>query len=442
MVRAEHTAQVRRLVGKSHPADIALVFPSLTPSQRRVVFEQIDAPERAAGVLIELEAPVLDELLGSLEDRRLARLVELMPSDDAADILQWLDDDRKQRLLDFLTLEEQSEAESLIGYDPETAGGLMSTEVFALPEETTAGDAIRQLQSEADQTDIVFYLYVVNSHGHLVGVMSLRELVRASKERPIRELMITEVIRVSVDQDQEDVARLVARYNLLALPVVDANNRLVGVVTVDDIIDVIRHEATEDIMKMAGAGEDLSPHDSPLAGFRARLPWSLPAFIAGILGVFVVSYFEEQLLALIPLAAMIPMLMGMAGNVGTQSSTTVTRWLAIGRLEFVQIGRIISRELFIGFGVGLLYGALAGLFVGLFFAGHPAIETTILEFSVVTGAALSASMALAAVLGASAPIVFERSGLDPAIATGPFVTTTIDVLAVWLYLGLAAALLI
>ncbi len=441
MVRAEHTAQVRRLVAKSHPADIALVFPSLTPSQRRAVFEQISGDERAAEVLAELEAPVLDELVEGLDDHRLARLVERMASDDAADILQWIDDDRKERLLGEFSLAEQSEAESLIGYDPESAGGLMSTEVFALSEETTAGDAIQQLQSEAEQTDVVFYLYVVNSHGHLVGVMSLRELVRASKERPIGELMISDVIRVTVDQDQEEVARLVARYNLLALPVVDANNRLVGVVTVDDIIDVIRHEATEDIMKMAGAGEDVSPHDSPIVGFRARLPWSLPSFIAGILGVAVVSYFEEQLLTLIPLAAMIPMLMGMAGNVGTQSSTIVTRWLAIGRLEFVQIGKIISRELFIGFGVGLLYGALAGLFVTFFFAGHPAIQPSIVEFSIVTGGALAAAMALAAILGASAPLVFERMGLDPAIATGPFVTTTIDVLAVWLYLGLAAALL-
>jgi magnesium transporter len=441
MVRAEHTSQVRRLVEKSHPADIALVFPSLTPSQRRAVFEQVGSPQRAAEVLSELESPVLDELLDALDDQRLARLVEQMASDDAADILQWLDDERKQRLLDQLSREEQSEAESLMGYHPESAGGLMSTEVFALDEATTAGEAIRQLQSEGDQADVVFYLYVVNSHGHLVGVMSLRELVRASKERPIGELMISEVIRVTVDQDQEDVARLVARYNLLALPVVDANNRLVGVVTVDDIIDVIRHEATEDIMKMAGAGEDVSPHDSPIVGFRARLPWSLPSFIAGILGVVVVSHFEDRLLALIPLAALIPMLMGMAGNVGTQSSTIVTRWLAIGRLEFVQMGRIVGRELFIGFGVGLLFGALAGVFVTLYFAGHPAIDTTIYEFAIVTGASLAAAMALAAVLGASAPLVFERLGLDPAIATGPFVTTTIDVLAVWLYLGLAAGLL-
>lgn len=441
MARAGHNTQVRRILSKSHPADIALVLPSLTPGQRQVVFDEIRDNQVAAEVLSEVEPSVLDDIVTRLPDERLAALVAVMRSDDATDLLQWVDDDRKERLMGQLSLEDQSEAESLIGYHPESAGGLMSTEVFALGEETTAGEAILKLQHDSDSAEVVFYLYVVNDHGHLVGVLSLRELVRAPRDLPIRELMITDIIRVSDDQDQEEVARLVARYNLLALPVIDANNRLVGVVTVDDIIDVIRHEATEDIMLMAGAGEDLSPHDSPLVGFRARLPWLIPSFVAGILGVFVVSAYEQQLIALIPLAALIPMMMGLAGKIGTQSSAIVVRWIAVGRLEFIQIGRILLRELGIGVGVGVLYGALVASFVALFFAGHAAVRPDIIEFSLVTGAAVAAAMALAAVLGAAAPLVFEKAGLDPASASGPFVTTTIDVLAVWLYLACAAMLL-
>ena len=173
------------------------------------------------------------------------------------------------------------------------------------------------------------------------------------------------------------------------------------------------------------------------AARKSRLPWTLPSFVAGILGIIVVSHYQDSLLRLIPLAALVPMLMGLAGNIGTQSSAIVTRWLAVGRLEFVQIGRIISRELAIGLGVGLLYGALTGCFVAAFFGGHPALVGEIVQFSLVTGGAIAGAMALAAVLGAAAPLVFDRSGLDPAMATGPFVTTTIDVLAVWLYLGVA-----
>lgn len=438
MVRTEHRTQVRRILAKSHPADIAAVFPSLTPSQRLDVFEQIKDHQTAASVLTELEPGVLTDFVARLPDERLARLIEAMPSDDTVDILFQVGEERKDRLFELMSLDEQSEAETLIGYHPESAGGLMSTEVFALPEDTTAGEAIRSLQSDSDNAEVVFYLYVINEHHHLVGVMSLRELVRARKTLPIKELMIHDVIRVSVDQDQEEVARLVARYNLLAIPVVDANNHLVGVVTVDDIIDVIRHEATEDIMKMAGAGEDRSPHESPIVGLRARLPWLLPSFVAGIMGMLVVSHYEASVLDMISLAALIPMLMGMAGNVGTQSSAIVTRWLAVGHLEFVDMGRILGRELAIGVVVGLVYGAMTAMFVTWYFR-HAALEP--LDFALVTGAAMTGAMTLAATLGAAAPLVFDRFGFDPAVASGPFVTTSIDVLAVWLYLALATTLL-
>lgn len=435
MVRTEHQTQVRRILSKSHPADIAAVFPSMTPSERLQVFAQITDARIGAEVLSELEPGVLTDFIGRIDDNALGMMLEVMASDDTADILYLLDDERKDRLLEQLSLDEQSEAESLIGYHPETAGGIMSTEVFALPEDTTAGDAIRSLQSDSDTAEVVFYLYVINDHGHLVGVMSLRELVRARKTLPIKELMITDVIRVSIEQDQEEVARLVARYNLLAVPVVDSTNRLVGVVTVDDIIDVIRLEATEDIMKMAGAGDDVSPHESPIVGLRARLPWLLPSFIAGILGVLVVSYYEASLTRLIGLAALIPMLMGMAGNTGTQSSAVVTRLLALGHLEFVDLGRILGREFAIGALIGFAYGALTALFVALYFGTHADIES--LDFALVTGGSVAAAMLLATMLGAAAPLVFDRIGLDPAVASGPFVTTTIDVLAVWMYLAMA-----
>lgn len=439
MVRLEHRTQVRRIIAKSHPADVASVFPSMTPAERLEVFDQIRDEVSAAAILTEIEPSVLSEMLDRLDDERLTRLILLMASDDGVDILRLLSEDRKDRLITLMSHEQQSEAESLVGYNPETAGGLMSTEVFALDEATTAGDAIRSLQSDSDTAEVVFYLYVVNEHDHLVGVMSLRELVRARKTRPIRELMISEVIRVGVDTDQEEVARLVARYNLLAIPVVDANNRLVGVVTVDDIIDVIRREATEDIMKMAGAGEDISPHKSPYAGVRARLPWLLPSYIAGVFGVFVVSYYFDELLEMIALAALLPMLSGLASNIGRQSAALVTRWIAVGQLEFVQVGKLLARELAVGSVLALVFGGLTGAFVALYFGGQG--SATAMEFGLVSAGAVAGSMTIATLLGASAPLLFEKIGRDPAVAGGPFVTTVIDVLAIWGYLFLAAVLL-
>ena len=444
LIRAGRIKQLRRVVDRAHPADLAYLFGALTPGQRIATFDAI-AEDRAAGELLsELEPGLLDPMLEELSDDRLVELLSAMASDDAADVMHHLDTGRKDRLLEKMSAEDQSEATSLMGYDPESAGGLMSTEFVAVAETTTASEAIRQLQEDTGDLEVVFYLYVVNEHGQLVGVVSLRELVRQPRSRPLAEFMIRDVIRVKVDDDQEEVARLVARYNLLGLPVIDASNQLVGVVTVDDIIDVIRHEATEDMLRMAGAGEaDLGMQHSSWRTFWSRLPWLVPSLVAGTLGLVVVAAYETTLHAVLPLVALIPIIMGMAGNIGTQSSTVVTRGIAIGKLEGLQLGRIVLKELSIGVAAGVTYGALIGIIGALYFAGHPAVEAAgAALFGVTTGVAVVASMALAAALGAGVPLVFERLGLDPARATGPFVTTTIDVLAVWLYLATAAVLLV
>ncbi len=442
LIRAGREKELVRVVGRAHPADLAYCFQKLGGHDRVQLFEAIPEDERAGEMLSELEPSVIDEFLPTLDDDRLTDLIGAMPSDDATDLLLYLDDERKERLLGRMEADEQSEATSLIGYDPESAGGLMSTDTFSMTDITPAGEAVRRLQ-EADGPEVIFYIYVVNEHGQLVGVTSLRELVRQSPETPLGEFMITDVIRVNSETDQEEVARLVARYNLLALPVVEANNQLVGVVTVDDIIDVIRLEATEDMMRMAGAGEtDVSGMSSPFATIRARLPWLLPAFIAGGLGILVVQGFEADLREFLPLAALIPIIMGMAGNVGIQSSTVVTRGIAIGRLDMTALSRMVFRETFVGAVAGLVYGVAAAGLVALIFMNHPTVLAHgHMEFAAVAGVAMVASTAMAAALGAAVPMVFARVGLDPAMATGPFVTTSIDVSAVGLYLTIAAAFL-
>ncbi|MFP4596597.1 MAG: magnesium transporter, partial [Persicimonas sp.] len=353
------------------------------------------------------------------------------------------DEERSDRLVAMMRKEDQAETESLLAFDPESAGGLMSPDYFALEEHTTAEEALEQLRREAGEAEIVFYVYVVSEHGTLVGVASLRELVRAERDRPLRDFMIPDVIRVSVDTDQEEVARLIARYNLVALPVIDDNNRLVGIVTVDDIIDVIRSEATEDMLLMAGAGqEDVGRYNSVMFSVKTRLPWLIPSFLGGVLAMLVVSYYSVPIVEMIPLAAFIPVMIGMAGNIGTQSSAIVTRGLSLGKYDFIELGRVVLKELVVGGVLGVAYGVCLAALASLLFWQQYSVELVgPLWFGAAMGLSLLAAMGVAASVGALVPIIFKRLNLDPATASGPLVITTIDVLGVWIFLALAVVIL-
>ncbi len=446
LLRRNATPQLAKIIARTHPADLAYTFSSLTPEQRHaffVVVEKTDR-ERAAEVLSELEPNILVPFLEQIDDRKLVDILEFMPSDDTADTLDLVrDEERRDKLVAMMRKEDQAETESLLAFDPESAGGLMSTDYFALEQHTTAQEALEQLQKEAGEAEVVFYLYVVNEHDTLVGVATLRELVRAERDKPLKEFMIPDVIRVRVDTDQEEVARLIARYNLVALPVVDDNNRLVGIVTVDDIIDVIRSEATEDMLLMAGAGqEDVGRYNSVMFSFRARWPWLLPSFLGGVFAMFVVYNYSGSLLAMIPLAAFIPVMIGMAGNIGTQSSAIVTRGLSLGKYDFVELGRVVLKELVVGALLGISYGIFIGAIAGaLFWKQHGFPQTSPWLFAATMGTAMVAAMAVAAILGSLVPILFKKGNLDPATGSGPLVITVIDVLGVWIFFVISVAML-
>lgn len=431
LARSEHSDGIRRIIGKSHPADLAHVMRSLTAVQQTQVFCEIRPLKKAAEVLLEMEHASAERLIETINDDFLAMLIAEMSPDEVAFVLRAIDEPRKELLLSELSFEEASEAEALAIYDPKSAGALMSPNYFVVESETTAAEAIQKLHR--NEYDIIFYLYVINEHGQLVGVVSLRELVRAPASTKVKDIMFDEVVRVDVSADREDVAVLVARYNLLAVPVTESGNQLIGVVTVDDIIDVIRLEATEDIMHAAGAGVEASPNESLSKSIRSRMPWIIPTFVAGVAGMGLLSYYQDHLVKVLPLLILIPMIMGIAGHVGTQSSTIVTRWLATGRLEFAQVRRVVLREIFIGATMGFVFGVAITLLVSIFF--HELVfENDMLAFAIGVGMSSIASTSLAAALGSTAPLVFERSGIDPTFAAGPLVTTTIDVLALWIYL--------
>jgi magnesium transporter len=433
LLRRGATVHLHKIVNKTHAADLAAVFRFLTLREQEALFDLLDTVEQKALFFSELEEEILLRLIEDMPAEKIAEILERMPNDDVADLLGKLSPERAKALLDLMTKEGSEEVEGLLSYDAETAGGIMLPDFIALKEETTAREAIEALQKEYVDIEMPFYLYVVDDHDKLAGVISLRQLVVVPPETKLKSIMATDVVSVQTNMDQEEVAKIVARYNVLAVPVVDESNTLVGIVTVDDVIDIIRAEATEDILKMAGAGEGLVETQSLFKSARIRLPWLLASWFGGVIAFFVIGHFESSLNKLVYLAAFIPIIMGMGGNIGTQSSTIVVRGLATGRLDLKQMWRVVSKELTVGFFLGFVYGLLLGLVV------HLRYDLWLLGITV--GLAVLSSMTIAAFVGSLVPMVFARINIDPAVATGPFVTTSIDILSVFFYFQIATMLL-
>lgn len=438
LLRRHATRNLTRVLDSLRPGDIANIYRRVSYGSWKQLFELIDGLEKRAEVLVELDPGILTEFLEQLADENLLELLGAMSSDDAADILESLPAERADAILALRSGADLSEAAGLLRYDSETAGGIMTPEVYALPASMTASDAISELQRRGDQLEMVFYLYVVNEHGHLVGVCSLRELVTVSPASALGDFMSTDVVRVNTSTDQEEVARIVARYNLLAVPVVDDVNKLVGLITVDDVIDVIRQEATEDMLRMAGVSEtEITERGNVFAFAKSRIPWLFASFLGGVVAVFVIGAFEHTLAAVAVLTAFIPITLGMGGNVGTQSSTIVIRGIALGHINTARLWGVLSREIAVGAICGVVYGLFLGGIVALVYSS----EEQALLLAVVVGVSILASMVIAAVVGGSVPVLFDRLNIDPAIAAGPFVTTAVDVLGILTYFSIASALL-
>lgn len=433
LVRRGATSHLRNIVNKTHAADLSSIFRSLSLPDRIKLFGMIEDKQKKGELFSELEEDIFLELSGELKSEDLAAIFETMPTDDVADLLERLPDQRALAILQKMKKEGSDQLQGLLSYDNETAGGIMVPDFVALAQDTTARQAIESLQKEYIDVEMPFYLYVVDDFGKLVGVVSLRQLVVVPPETPLKDFMTHEVVSVRTDMDQEEVAKTVARYDILAVPVIDETNRLVGIVTVDDVIDIFRREATEDILKMAGAGEEFVETKSVLKSTRIRLPWLFASCVGGIIAFFIINRFEASLSRFVYLAAFIPVIMGMGGNIGTQSSTIVVRGLATGRISVGEIWSVVAKELMVGFILGAVYGMLIGAVAQYRYSMH--------MLAVSVGGAVICSMAVAALVGSLVPMAFARVHIDPAVATGPFVTTAVDIISVFFYFSIATTLL-
>ncbi len=432
--RRDATTHLSKIVNKTHAADLSLVFRSLSVYNQRKLFEMIEDMEQKGVLFSELDEDTFMALIEGMDLDNIVGVLEHMPTDDVADLIGRLPDDMSDAFLERMKKKDSEEVEGLLRYGDDTAGGIMVPDFIALREDATAKEAIESLQKEHLDVEMPFYLYAVDEYGKLVGVSSLRQLVVVPPESPLKDFMATDVFSVQTSMDQEEVAKIVARYDILAVPVVNETNQLVGIVTVDDVIDIFREEATEDILKMAGvSGDEFIETQSVARSTRIRLPWLFASCIGGIIAFFIIGHFEGSLRKLAYLAAFIPIIMGMGGNIGTQTSTIVVRGLATGRLNIRDTWSVVLKELAVGFILGMVYGFLIGMVAQL--------RYSTIQVAISVGLAVISSMTVAALVGSLVPMGFARINIDPAVATGPFVTTAIDIISVYFYFEIATTLL-
>jgi len=433
LLRRDATYHLLKIVKKTHAADLALVLGSLSVYNQIRLFDLIDDIDLKGEIFSNLDVDTFLNLVERMDLDDIVDILDLMPKDDVADLLGRLPVEKSDAILEKMKREGSEEVEGLLHYEDDTAGGIMVPEFIALKESTTAEDAIHSLQKEHLDVEMPFYLYVVDENGKLIGVSSLRQLVVVPPDTPLKDFMITDVFTVKTDMDQEEVAKIVARYDILAVPVVDDTNKLVGIVTVDDVIDIIREEATEDILKMVGAGEEFIETKSIYKNIKMRMPWLFASCVGGIIASFIIGYFQSSLSKLAYLAAFIPVIMGMGGNIGVQSATITVRGLATGRLSIRDIWSVVSKQLMVGLMLGLFYGFVVGMVAQLKYT------QTLFALSVAIG--VFSSMTMAALAGSLVPMTLAKINVDPAIASGPFVTTAIDIISVSIYFVIATTLL-
>lgn len=418
---------LKKLIDDMRAADLADLIEYLDPEERLFIFNLLE-PDGAGEVLVEIETPVQERILKGLDNQAITEIVQGLDSDDAADLVGDLPDDRAREIIERVGDEVSEELEKLLPYPEDTAGGIMALEFVAVKADASVKDAIDTIREKREEVENLYYIWVVDDLGKLVGVISLKDLVLEVTDRKISDIMNPEVISVHVDTDQEEVARLVKKYDLVAIPVVGDDNRLAGRITHDDIIDVIEEEADEDISLMAGVIDQEITEESTLKISRARLPWLIAGLFGGILAAAVINQFESSLEKILALSFFFPVIMAMGGSTGTQAATIVVRGMATGDISLVNIGKRLWMEMRVALVNALVCGILLALIVGTWVSDY--------GLGAVVGLALVLIIVNAGVIGSAVPMALKKWNIDPALATGPFVTTSNDILSLLIYLGL------
>ena len=432
LIEANNSIELGVIIADLHIADIAEIIEGLSPNHAHFLFDLIEE-EKSAAVLVELEDDTREDLLANLTAKEIAEeVIDNLESDDAADVIGELAEEKKEEVLSHIeNIEHASDISDLLTYPEDTAGGLMAKELIKVNENWNTFQCLKEMRKQAEDVKKVYTIYVVDDNNKLLGLMSLRKLLLTETSTAIKDIIYTDIISVKVNEDDEHVANIMNKYDLIALPVVNDLNQLLGRITIDDVMDVAKEEAEKDYQMASGISEDVESSDTVWELTRARLPWLLIGMLGGLLGAKVIGIFDLE--RNFELAFFIPLIAAMGGNVGVQSSAIVVQGLANDSLKMENIFQKLIKEL----GIGLLNGIICSVIIlgAAFGLGYS------MELSMTVSISLLAVIIFAALFGTFIPLTLEKYKIDPALATGPFITTVNDVLGLFIYFWIGQMIL-
>ncbi len=421
-------------ISKIHPADIAELFSvSLTPAETRMLVDLLFSQLKAGVVLAQLPDSLLTEVLDDLDDASIARILKRQDPNDALQFLSQLDPDRHDSILKLLPESIRYRIEQLMIYPEDSAGQCMASSYMSILPDLTANEAVEQIRSQSEDVDVPFYVYVVADDRMLLGVVPLRRLVTCPQDTPIRELMVDDPFTVDTDDDVEEAAAIARKYDIMAVPVVDGSHHLMGVIPGDSLFEVMEKEATEDMYRMAGLSDEDSVFTPVPTAFRQRFPWILVNLVTAFVASTVVRMFEGTIAQFAALAAFMPVVAGMGGNIGNQSLVVITRAIALGELDFSSARKALFKESSLGLLMGLVAGLVAAA-VAWLSSGDPSRS---FQLGIVILVSMVANMWLAGLLGAGIPLTLRAMGRDPALGSNILLTACTDSIGYLLLLGLA-----
>jgi len=431
--------QLKEELNSYHVADIADIFLEIKPEERLQCFKLLDL-EKAADLMEYLTPQLQVELLGDIDEEIASKIITKLPHDAAADVLGDMEDDESETYLDKLPHKFSAEVRELLTYNEDTAGGIMNPSVLTVNSDMTVQDVLNHIRIKAEQDNMeLYYIYVVDKQNHLLGVVSLRSLMTSPITKKIEDIMISDIVKLHVDDYQDYIADVFMKYQYNALPVVDLYNRLKGMITWDDVQDIVEEETTETIYQSSGIATELVDEDEILSGnifnaIKARTPWLFITLIGEFIAVNVAHHFDETLSALPIVAIFMPLLAGLGGNIGTQSITLMVRGLSTGQVTLSSAMYHIMREMLIGLCIGLFFGAMTTLVTWGW--QHN------VELGIVVGIAMTINMTMATIIGTFTPFALKTVNVDPAVASGPVIATTIDVIGLAVYFTLVSTFLL
>ena len=424
-------ASIIKYVESIHPVDILDVLRDYPEDKEDILYR---LPEGLiADIIDEADDEEKYSILMEFSENKQKNIVEEMSSDELTDLLGMLDEEKANKILEKMTDEDARKVRQLLSYDPDTAAGIMATEFVALKENMTVEETLKYLQKYGEENENIYDLYVVDNFDKLKGVISLKELVTKNFNTRISDVIHTKIEGIPYNTDQEEVGHRFEKYGYLTMPVVDNSNRLLGVVTFDDVMQILRDETTEDIHRLGGVDEGEKVDGSLKDSVKSRLPWLIVNLVTAILAAAVVGMFEGTIQAVVSLATFMPIVTGMGGNAGTQTLTIIVRGLALGELNFKNMKKVFFKEIGVGVVTGVVIGFIIGV-LGYIWEGN-------FMFGIIISVAMLLNMIVATITGYLVPVILKKFKVDPALASSIFVTTFTDVLGFFFFLGLATLLI-